>query len=396
MNHVLPQHSDAGLLFTHRFFVRFSLSAGFVFAWIFVFKALWIMSGNNVASALFSTGILYALSQTIVFFLTPLSGRVLRMGLRRGLLWGTCFLFAAFFACFFLFIENAPVRVFSVIASFVVLSALYRALYWLPYRLLQNQYLFSRIGFWGESMIALAPLCAGFVVSGSLGGIGLFSIIAGLLLVSILFILFLNESYESFAWGYAETYTMLFSKRERTLLLHSLSDGIQGVSLLLFWPLVIFLILDQSLWLLGVVLSLTLVCTLVARFLIGKWFPHMHSFSQPALSLLTFSSWVFRLSAVSPATIVAADVFSHTTHSPRRVSIDILSFEQAADGGSFVDEYTALREMGMALGRIGGCSILIGCAFFFSPIVALGLPILGGGIAAAGSVYFSRSSAHEF
>lgn len=390
MTHVFPHASDAGVLYVHRFLMRLALGLGVVFAWIFMFKALWIMSGN-IISALFGIGILYGLSQGIVFLLTPLAGRALRFGLRRGLLWGTCAAFGAFFACMFLFVEDTPERVFSVIASFVILSALHRSFYWLPYRSLKNERLASRTNLLGEIVIALAPLLAGFLVTSTLGGIGLFGIAAGLLVLSFFPIFLINESYEPFAWGYRETYEVLFSKKERVLFAQSIFDGIQGVALLLFWPLVIFLVIGQSFWLLGIILSLTLLCTLFARLIMCSWVPHLQKLSLSVLSILTLSGWIFRLSAATPLTIVAADVFSHTTLSPRRMSIDILSFEQVADGGSFVDEYTALREMGMALGRIGGCALLVVGAFLFVPIVALALPILCAGFAALASLYFSRS-----
>ena len=73
--------------------------------------------------------------------------------------------------------------------------------------------------------------------------------------------------------------------------------------------------------------------------------------------------WIARLVVATPLGVVSVDSYFYTT-APRRLGVDALSFEQAADGATFVDEYTALKEIALGLGRIAAC--LFGAAVSLS------------------------------
>ena len=114
--------------------------------------------------------------------------------------------------------------------------------------------------------------------------------------------------------------------------------------------------------------------------------------SDTILALLAFGAWGARLAAPAPLAIVSADVFSGTTISAKRFSVDAHAGEQAADGGHFIDEFTALKEMALYLGRILACLFCI-MLITFSGSFALAGTIILAGIASAASVIRARRAA---
>ena len=170
-----------------------------------------------------------------------------------------------------------------------------------------------------------------------------------------------------------------------------LLGGIRGVPLLLIWPLAAFIIIGQSFSALGVILSATLCIAFVGRPIVRRILRTLRADrSTTVVAVIAFSSWVLRLSAGSPLQVAVADVYYHSGISPRRFSVDASASDQSADGGHFVDEYTALKEMGMALGRILACALLVILALSSNAALAFAAAIIIAAIAAASSVFLSR------
>ncbi|MFZ2556046.1 MAG: hypothetical protein WAZ27_05195 [Minisyncoccia bacterium] len=392
---VQGQNADMRL-YSHRFLFRVALGAGTVFAWVLLFQALFFVSGSRETSVTL-VALLYALSQGIAFILTPLTGAALRRGVRRALVCGT--LTAGFaFACMSLiyapgFVSNG--FAFDMIAGFVILMGLHRALYWIPYATEQNMLAThphsGSLGFFGETILSLMPLLGGIIIE-TQGGPGiLFALVSLFILASLFPISRIPESYEGFEWGYGETLMQLFAPGNRSFLTLSLLDGVQGVTLLLIWPLAAFIILGQSFLALGVVLSATFLISSLGRTLVRRILRALKADrSTSILAIIAFSSWMFRLAAASPIQVILADVYYHAGVPARRFSIDTPIFEQSADGGHYIDEYTALKEMGMALGRIAASIILAVVCMRFGGVSAFVFAILCAGLAAAASVIISR------
>lgn len=386
-------NSHARHLGSHRFMFRIALALGNIFAWVLLFKALFMMSGSRDLS-LALVAILYALSQSIAFVLTPLTGAALRRGVRAALVYGT--LTAGFaFACMSIVFSPGSLSngfAFDMIAAFVVLMGLHRALYWIPYATeLGVLHARTPYGLFRETIVALMPLMGGVIIEMH-GGPGVLFAMTSLLIVLSLFpIARLPESYEGFEWGYGDTLKQLFHPANRSFLLLSFFDGIQGVTLLLIWPLAAFIILSQSFLALGVVLSATFLTSFLARASVRRILKFLRADrSTSILATIAFSSWIFRLAAASPIQILIADVYYHAGVPARRFSIDTSVFEQSADGGHYIDEYTALKEMGMALGRIAAAMLLALLCVRLGAVSAFVFAIFCAALAAASSVIISR------
>ncbi|MBI4713854.1 hypothetical protein HY771_01580 [Candidatus Uhrbacteria bacterium] len=79
--------------------------------------------------------------------------------------------------------------------------------------------------------------------------------------------------------------------------------------------------------------------------------------------------------------VFAASTFHSFGSIMMRMPLDTMSYQQAADSGHYIDEFTVLREMAIGIGRVVILVILIpitmnfsiGSAFFIAALVSLGV-----------------------
>lgn len=358
----------------HRFLLRVALAGVSVFAWIFAFQYFYLV-GPDAAHALARVVLLYALSQTITCLATPYTARLLRHGSRRAMTFAllsaaTGFVFlGASFAGFF------GVSIAGGIIVFAVALGLYRALYWIPYAVeAEGAGKRRRMGVPYEILVALAPLCVGlFIVSSSTASAWVLFAAAALIVIAALPLSRVREAYERFSWSYRETFAHLMARENHGFVTHALLEGISGAALLLLWPIAVFLIVGWSYGVLGIVLSLTFLVAIFGRGAMRGFLrrARVHE-SRLINTLLAISPWLLRLVVATPLSIVLVDSYFYTT-SPVRYGVDPYAFEQSSDGGSFVDEYTALKEMALALGRITMCFAAAALALLISlPMAFIG------------------------
>lgn len=377
----------ARALRTHRLLMRIVHGTS-VFAWLLIFQSFFVYAGFE--HALFATVVLFVCLQILAFFLTPLSAPALRFGVRRALAFGT--LFASFSSASFALLF-APVGVFDAFAllvAFVIFSAIHRALYWVPYESVTPHTAYSSLP---EFILISIPFCLGLLLS--VPGFGMFVFIGASVcaLCALIPLVSVPERVEAFEWNTTETLFALFSRRNRDLLIRGMLDGIQGAGLLLLWPIVIFVIIRGDWFLFGFILSLTLLMTLLLRSWVQKTLKRIHADrSDVVLGLIALGAWGARLVSPAPIAILASDVFAHTTISPKRFSIDIHGSMQSADAGHFIDEYTALKEMALHLGRIIACVLCIALISLSAQFALAGTLFLAG-CAAAVSVVLARRAA---
>jgi|GEM_PF-617458 len=395
--HEVREAASARYLHFHRFLLRLALSAGNIFAWVFVFRMLYDQS-LEITAAVAGTAILYALSHGITFTLTPLSSAALRSGIRRSIVYGA-YAAALAYAALALAVWGSVSGYgfnFLALSLFVVGSGIHRALYWIPYntidaqqRVLRPSYVIAR-----EVAIALMPAAAGYLVSLFIGGPATLVLIAMLIILSTFPLSHVYERHERFEWSYSQTLAaMLKPAHERAMLVYVL-DGIQGAALLLVWPLAVFLILGMSIESMGVILTATLLLALVLRYYLRRVLSILKLDKSTSVhASLAFSAWVLRLAAASPVQILAVDTYYQAGNPPRRFSVDQFAFDQYADAGHYVDEYTALKEMGLSIGRVSMALFLALLSLVSSEAMAFSACIIIAALAAAASIVVSRSLA---
>lgn len=174
----------------------------------------------------------------------------------------------------------------------------------------------------------------------------------------------LRNTHEGFSWHYRETFRHLFTHSHRRPLIQAIFNGFEGAALLLLWPIAIFVLLNWSYAALGLVLSATYVCTLVARRFIKS--VQRRAQTPAMLSILTLSGWILRGTVAAPISIVLVDTYYQSGSGVAQRGVDLLTSEQSADSNSYVDEFTALKDMGQGIGRIAFCVMLFMLSSLFS------------------------------
>ena len=377
----------------HRFLLRMGLAMGSVFAWILIFDYLAALSSSE-ARAIAGTAILYALSQLITIVFTPVAAAHLRTSSRRSLVWGVVFGAGAFVLLGATFSGTFAASPLWGVAYFAILFGIYRALYFVPYQLIRaatpkDEF---RMPVIYEILVALMPLFAGLTITSV--PFGILHIVFGtaaLIALSTLPALWVVDRYERFSWPYAYTFKQVLSRKHSGLVVQSFFDGLEGAALFLVWPLAIFLILAESYEIVGIVFSLTLLFILLSRRLFARLLATFRvEQSVPVRIVINVSGWVMRFAAGTPVGVVVADAYSYATQHPRGTSVDPFAFEQSADRGSFIDEYTALKEIVLGVGRIAMC-IVIGALAISVPLpIAFAAAIALAAFASGISVMLAR------
>ena len=391
---------EALALDAHRFVLRAGLAMGNVFAWILIYDYLAALSGSG-PRAIAGTAILYALSQGITIVFTPIAAGHLRTSSRRSLVWGVVFATAAFVLLGATFSGTfAAISPAWGVAYFAILFGIYRALYFVPYQLIRaatpkDEF---RMPVIYEILVALMPLFAGLTITTV--PFGILHIVFGtatLIAFSLLPALWVTDRHERFSWPYVYTFKQILNRNHSGLVVQSFFDGLEGAALFLVWPLAIFLILGSSYGTLGVVFSLTLLFILLSRRLFRRLLSTFRiEGSVPVRVVINVSGWVMRFAAGTPVCVIVADAYSYATQHPRGTSVDPFAFEQSADRGAFVDEYTALKEIVLCVGRIAMC-IVIGALALAVPLpiafaAALALAAFASGISVMLARYQTSAS----
>ncbi len=382
---------DMSDLSLHRTLYRAALASSHIFAWVLLFDALRVFGSLYAALALVT--LLYAISHTLSLFFTPLAGMSLGHSVKRTLslavLSYTLALTTLILAFSGIFGSTKASALIGCI-GFVIFYALHRALYFAPFSV-EASLVENRTTTLTEVVLAVLPVATGVLLmlpSGYVYALGLSAVIA---LLSLLPVRTLPERYERFEWSYGDAFFALFVRGHRRLVLGSLADGMQAAGLLFFWPLALFFIVSGSYLSLGFVLALTLLLTMLLRHLLHPYLSTKIVWSPDTRATVMLSSWLMRFSAFSPLSAAIADTVYYTGSTHRVYALDPLTLEQTADGGSYIDELTTLKEMAYAIGKIMLALIAVGAALTESLYVFFGTAFLLAILGSLISVYLVRS-----
>jgi len=372
--------------------MRLAFSGANAFAWIFVFQYFTMF--HPLSDALARTAFLYALVYTISCLVTPYAARRLRQGMRKGIIYGAISAMLAFMCLALSFKGFFGYQYVDGIVAFALLLGTYRAFYWVPYSVESHELNpETHAVFPVEVLIALMPVAAGMVLAYHLLSPSWLLVMAGLFItLSLVPLIRVPDVYEKFSWDYAETFAQAFAPKHRLTFYRAITDGMQSAALFFLWPLAIFLIVGSSYVLLGSVLSITFFIALLLREPVRRLIRFMNVKEVSLLyAAVAISAWVGRVLVATPFGIVLVDTYYHTG-TAGRAGMDYPALEQSADGGSYVDEYTALKEIGLGFGRIIICIIAALLAIAFSISVSFLISFIIVAIAAGLSVWIAHLS----
>ncbi len=314
-----------------------------------------------------------------------------RIGLVASMFIGS-FAWIIFYACVAVLdiFPNFATNVFVIIA--MVSLALLAAFYWAPFHV--DFATFSTKGRRGrqvgtfyalQKLIGVfAPIAGGALVAMySYGATFAASIIV--VILSLIPLAFLPRTDVQYEFGFFETFQKLFSKRYWYLTISMIAHGAQSAAGFLIWPIFLFIVFDGEYLDIGVFAAIIVVVSILLQIFVGKLVDKKSSKKLLRFGVDIYAlGWLAKGLVDSVFGVFAASTFHSFGAIMMRTPMDVLMYEQAADSGHYIDEYTILREIGLTIGRVGMLVALIGVTAWFSipasflvaALVSLGMTLI--------------------
>ena len=320
-----------------------------------LFSSVYIYQSLGSLSFVFLFFLFYYFFKLLANFLAE--DLALRLGLKRVMLWGECFLI---FALGLLFFSGQYRFLFFPAAVFWGTSA---GFYWfgrhgLMAKTAPHNGFGQAVG--RQQIFDIAPVLASPILGGIL--INYFGYRA--LFFTSLFCVFLSlfslrpllEKKTHIDTSPAEIFR-LFKTHKRTFLAY-LGDSTSMAIYSMAFPLYLFLILGKELAM-GEFFSLVMILVAIINFLIGK-LVDIKGKREFIIFGSVFSSlvWLGRLIAMKINILFVLDILDRITAGMTSIPLSVLTYEKALDGGA-TGRAVLFREMAMGIGAIFACLLLL-------------------------------------
>lgn len=311
-----------------------------------------------------------------------------KIGLTKSMMIGVLGL-AVFYFTFYLLGQHVPISPFVLMGIGLVGLMLTSTLYWSPFHIDFAEFSTKqKLGRQVSLLYAtqhivgvLGPILSGFLII-TFGFKASFIVGMILVLSSLIPLFFLPRQTVKYEFGYFESFRKLFSKRFRPMCFSMMAFGAENTIGIVVWPIFLYLLFKGDYLEVGIFSAFIIVVTLLFQLFIGK---ETDKFSARRLlrigTGLYALGWVWKGLVQTVAGVFAASTFHSFGSIFLQTPMDALMYEQAADAGHYVDEYTVLREMSLSIGRILILLLLlvlnlylpITTAFFIAAGISLGI-----------------------
>lgn len=355
------------MLYVHRLVMLLGSSLTGLFLVIYIYNEL---GGIN--------GVLYysLLSYGFMAITVPLGAILMsKIGQKNSLI-----LSFPFLAIFYLSLMKLPVDpvLFIHLALFGII--LHKTLYWAPFHTDFSKYSSKKNR--GTSVAVLrsiryfisiiAPVIAGLILT-DLGYTSLFAIVLIIVGLSVLPLLALEDDKEEYSWTFVGTYKQLFKPANRKLLYSYMADGAENIIGVMIWPVFLFNLLDGQYFSIGVLSSVIMLISIIIQMFTGNLVDKGNKKSLLKLGSALYSlGWIFKIFVTTAFQVFIASIYHNFSLILLRTPFNALIYEKQADQGSYVDEYTVLREISLSFGRL----IMIALLFLLLSLASLNLSFL--------------------
>ncbi|MDG1950615.1 MAG: MFS transporter [bacterium] len=245
-----------------------------------------------------------------------------------------------------------------LLLSFLAL-AIFHSLYWAPFHV--DFATFTKKGHRGRevSIIHILRLIIGiiipvigayFITTYSFSVVFLIASACGLL--SAIPLSMLPNKKVEYEFTFKETFSKIFSKKFRHLLISSTSEGAQGVVAYVAWPVFLFMILQGQYLSVGIISSAIVIINLLLQWVIGKQVDKKTPNLFLKWGVRTYSlGWLTKAFVDSVAGVFVASTFHSFGAILLATPIETILYQQAADAGHYIDEFTVIREIALTIGR---------------------------------------------
>lgn len=196
-----------------------------------------------------------------------------------------------------------------------------------------------------------------------------FNFLLGVFIVlsSLIPLAFLKNVHVEYEFGYFETFKKMFSKKFSPMSVSMIAYGAESVAGTVVWPLFLFFVFKGDYLSIGSFAAVIVVISLILELFVGK-----ETDKYSPTKLLKLGTGVYALGWLGKAivdTVVgvfAASTFHSVGSILLRTPLDTLMYEQAADAGHYIDEYTTIREISLTIGRTSMMLFLVLLTVWFS------------------------------
>lgn len=351
---------DVLALFSNQLIWGFAASMVGLFLPIFLFEKF----NRSVQDVL----IFYIISFALFGLLVPIGAQIMsKVGLKKTMILAIPCL-AGYYLGFYYFDDIGH---FLFLASALIAVTLFRILYWIPFHVDFAEFMTpqgrgKKIAFLASfSFLAgiLAPFIAGFVINKF--GFSVLFIIAIIIIVISIFPLFLiRPNPEKYSFGYLQTFKELFAKKNRKIFLAYGADGAETVVAVTIWPIFIFGILKENYIAVGAISAAIILVTILLQTTIGRLTDKVRKRSLIRVGTAFYAiGWAIKIFIQTGFQIFVVSTYHSLTGIIKGIPFTTLIYEQMADRGHYIDEYTVLREVALNTGRVLMlvlCFILLG------------------------------------
>jgi len=342
----------------------------------------------------------YLIGSTIYAFSVAWGAKYLnKVGLRRSLrisiLWGALYYLMLYLLDQRVNIPNHTInhQVLILLALSLSFLTLFRVMYWIPMhtdmaKFTDKKNRAKQLSFLEATSVALSavlPLVAGWVLTRYSYDV-LFFIAIIIYGISLVPLATLPETKEKFSWTYLRTWKEFLSRKRRKAILAYMGDGAESAIGIFIWPIFIWELLKGNYFEVGAISSLIVLTTIILQLFVGKFadFSNKRKMLKYGTSFYALG-WIFKIFIATTFQIFITSTYHNLTRIFSRTPFDTLNYEQAADEGHYVDEYTVIHEMAIHFGRIlmfGIVLILISFlsiqwTFVLAAIASLAMNFLG-------------------
>ncbi|HLD21031.1 MAG TPA: MFS transporter [Patescibacteria group bacterium] len=311
-----------------------------------------------------------------------------RTGLIASMVFGTLGIML-FYWTFYLIDAGSALDPYLLMAIGIAGLTIVSCFYWSPFHIDYAQFgpkeargaYLARLYALQQLIQVIAPVLAGWVIVtyGFRLNFFLGLVLAGASIVPLFFLPAFKVKYE---FGFWESFKKLFGKRFRPMSLSMMAYGAENIVGVVVWPIFLYAIFQGQYLEIGAFAAIIVVIGLALELLVGR---ETDRFS--ASKLLKYGTgiyalgWVWKGLVETVAGVFAASTFHNVGAILLRTPMDTLMYEQAADSGHYIDEYTVLREIALGIGRVLMLLFLIavtsvfsiGASFFVAAVVSLGI-----------------------
>lgn len=221
-----------------------------------------------------------------------------------------------------------------------------------------------------KALLVVAPLAGGVLIQ-THGYYSAFLIGIGLVLCSMIPLWFMPKFEAVYEFGYVETFQKLFSKQFRPMTLSMMAYGAEEIVGGTVWPIFLFIMFDHNLLNVGGFAALIVFISLILELFVGKETDKVSPKRMVHIGTSVYAlGWLWKGFVQTVSGVFAATTFHTFGSIMMRTPVDALAYNQAADSGHYIDEYTVIREMALSTGRIVMLFVLIALTSFFPMSVA--------------------------